>query len=1077
MKFFFLSLIFLPLTGIAADRILILDGRNNHDWVRTTKALKDTLASSGEFQIDVSTAPEDRAGPAPKRPKIEDETYRKARAGHQALVKSLKPDLDARWEKWNPDFKAYQAVVLNYNGPEWPAAMKRNFVEFVKNGGGVLLVHAANNGFSNWEEFNEMIGLGWRKGGVGKCLIINNDGLPGECCADDSSGHGSKHPFLVTHRKPQHPILNGLPVEWLHAKDELYHHMRGPAENVTILASAFSDKKQRGTGNHEPVLWEVPYGKGRVIVCTLGHVWKGDTDQTALDCIGFQALLNRSVDYVIDGVVSQSPPQSFPTREKAILSPPVAPLDHENERLFKPLSPKEEAETFILPEGYLAECIASEPMVQEPVLTVWDGNGAMYVAEMRSYMQDEAGTGTKTLKNGRIKRLTDTNGDGMMDVATVFVDGLNLPRMILPLDDRIAVVETDTTTVWSYRDTTGDGVADEKTLLFQGKDGDGTRSVEHQPSGLDWNLDNWINVTYARERYRFTDGTWRAESLKGLWTQWGLTHDDTGRLFYSTNSDPSIGHQLARPYWNHIRTRSGANPRPDEPITLGLAWDMDFLEAKNLCSTDDRGGPAGPRKNLTSLCGQSIYRGQSLPAETHGNYFICDPTIHVVRRAAIENRNGRVFFTNPHGEDEFMLSPDIFFRPVSTATAPDGSLIVTDMYRGIIQDAPWLSPGPRKFIKESGLADVNQRGRIWRIRHIGSKLQTNPKMLDKSTVELVRHLENPNGWWRDTAQRLIILREDRESVTPALIAMARAHHNPLARLHALWTLEGMDKAAPSLLLTLFGDKDTNLRAAALRISEPLIAKKDQSTLSAIAAMAHTEQDPEVAAQIILSLGYLNDPSIIPICDPLIKRFLTHEQVYLAACAVFWKHPTPYLLEIQSGKALEVIADLTQRSEVAARWTQGMAQWERGLALPKDMPADRRRFIQNGEAMYFTSCVSCHGADGRGVTLPGTDMMIAPSLADSARVVGPLEQLVPVLLNGLIGPIEDKTFEGQFMVPASALGITRDDRLAEAISYIRYAWGNNADSISADEVKTFRKQHETRTAPWTDTELKELAPAK
>lgn len=310
--------------GLAADSVLILDGRNNHDWQRTTAALKSTLNQSGQFQVSVATAPEDKAGHPPQRPKVEDAAYLKAKAEHEALVKSLRPDLDARWAKWSVDFAAHKAVVLNYNGPEWPTAMKTSFIDYVRSGGGLVLIHAANNGFVNWPEFNAMIGLGWRKGGFGRCLIIQNNGSISECCAGDSSGHGSKHSFLITHRQPQHPILTGLPLEWMHAKDELYHHMRGPAENVTILASAFSDEKQRGTGLHEPVLWEVRYGKGRVIVCTLGHVWRGDADQTALDCAGFQTLLTRSVEYVIHGKVTQPAPVAFPGKEQLLLNPPAA---------------------------------------------------------------------------------------------------------------------------------------------------------------------------------------------------------------------------------------------------------------------------------------------------------------------------------------------------------------------------------------------------------------------------------------------------------------------------------------------------------------------------------------------------------------------------------------------------------------------------------------------------------------------------------------------------------------------------------------------------------------------------------
>ncbi len=181
---------------------------------------------------------------------------------------------------------------------------------------------------------------------------------------------------------------------------------------------------------------------------------------------------------------------------------------------------------------------------------------------------------------------------------------------------------------------------------------------------------------------------------------------------------------------------------------------------------------------LTSICGQSIFRGTALPPDARGDYFFCDPTIHVVRRAKVENQNGRLFFRNAYGADEFLLSPDILFRPVNTATGPDGCLTVVDMYRGIIQDAPWLSPGPRKFIRESGLAAVHQRGRIWRIRALDAQPTAAPKMSGETTAQLVRHLENPNGWWRDTAQKLIILRADRESVAPQLAEMARAHAKP-----------------------------------------------------------------------------------------------------------------------------------------------------------------------------------------------------------------------------------------------------------------------------------------------------------
>ena len=351
-------------------------------------------------------------------------------------------------------------MVLNYNGREWAQETKESAVEFVREGGGLVLVHAANNAFRNWDAYNEMIGLGWRPANFGDCIkweVLKNK--PYVACVDCSSGHGSRHPFQVNVRQLDHPIMKDIPTTWMHGKDELYHNMRGPAKNLTILSSAYSSKKQGGTGEHEPITYEVKYGKGRVIITTMGHFWNGQTDWDGLHCVGFQTILARSVEYAATAQVTLPVPPEFPGLfEVSFRQPHAVTWNQKSSKAaeqstghakkernpYAILTPEEELETFELAPGYVAELVAAEPLVQEPVLTVWDGNGAMYVAEMRSYMQDENGTGTKTLRNGRIKRLVDLDGDGRMDQATIFVDNLNLPRMILPLDDWIAVRETDT---------------------------------------------------------------------------------------------------------------------------------------------------------------------------------------------------------------------------------------------------------------------------------------------------------------------------------------------------------------------------------------------------------------------------------------------------------------------------------------------------------------------------------------------------------------------------------------------------------------------------------------------------------
>jgi len=1062
-------------------RVLIIDGRNNHDWLSTTESLRATLNATGRFEVSVATAPASGLPKPPRKPRRGDPAFEDAQARFKALTKD-----QTAWDQWAIDFSKYDTVVLNYNGPRWPKRIEEGFTQFVRDGGGVLAIHAANNCFADWPEYNEMIGLGWRGKNFGKVVTIDPES--GRAIAGDSNqgtGHGSKHSFKVTVRAPAHPIMKGLPKVWLHAKDELYHRLRASTQNFTVLSSAFSDPEKGGTGDHEPITHEQSFGKGRVIVTTMGHFWPGDLERNSLHCVGFQTIVSRAVEYLATGKVTQPVPENFPAAEEENVtpphqlgSPPVVPatdwikVKEENE--FTPLNVAQSLDAFKLAPGFRIENIAAEPALEEPVLAVWDGNGAMYVAEMRSYMQTVEGTGTKTLKNGRVKRLEDTNGDGAYDRVTIFADGLNLPRMILPLDDRIAIVETDSTSVYSYRDTDDDGVSDERELLFKGQDIPATKSVEHQDSGLIWNLDNTIYLSYNHTKYRFTDGNWRGQKAEGIWAQWGLDHDETGQIFYSTNSDPFFSSQMPREYWGLINHRGGPRPRDPEPVAFGKPHELSFLEMKNLCPTDDRGGANSPRRGMTSAGGQSVYKANKLPAEYLNSFFITDPTAHVVRQGLVTGLDGRRYLTHPHGREEFLISPDIYFRPVNTHIGPDGGIYIVDMARGIIQDAPWLSPGPREFITGAGLDKVIRRGRIWRVSHQDHPLTfEKPRMLDESTDFLVRHLAHPNSWWRMTAQKLIILRPDRDSVVPLLYDQVRFGQNPLARLHALWTLHGIG-VEREVLPAALRDRDWRVRAAAIRMHEPAIKTGDHAAL-----LPHLkDKHPEVAKQLILSLGWSKDPSALDLIGEVIESHpshLGHRGVILAGTVALWKQETETVKRLRSSAAFAKIKDPIVRQKAAADWKGALAQWKRGLAFPAEIPKDTARKIQDGERGYFQNCVTCHGSDGRGTKIPGMDMALAPSLDDSKRVHGSLAGLMPVMANGLIGPIDGITYQGGYMAPAHALGITRDDRLAEILSYIRYAWdGNNTTIITKDEVKEWRNTLKDRTTPWTDEELKKAS---
>lgn len=268
----------------APIKTLLIDGQNNHNWKGTTPVLKRILEETGLFEVEVATSPaagQDMSG-------------------------------------FKPAFSNYKVLVSNYNGQSWPKETQEAFVEFVRSGGGLVVVHAADNSFSKWKEYNEMTALGgWdgRNEKSGPLLRLREGKFVPDTRPGPGGHHGAQHPFLMETRTPDHPIMAGLPTKWMHAKDELYDSLRGPAENVTILASAFSDKTTGGTGEDEPLLMTISYGKGRVFHTALGH------DQPALHCVGFIVTLQRGTEWAATGKVTQKVPEDFPTAEKGSSRP------------------------------------------------------------------------------------------------------------------------------------------------------------------------------------------------------------------------------------------------------------------------------------------------------------------------------------------------------------------------------------------------------------------------------------------------------------------------------------------------------------------------------------------------------------------------------------------------------------------------------------------------------------------------------------------------------------------------------------------------------------------------------------
>ena len=263
--------------------VLIVDGFSNHDWKQTTALTKWILEGSGRFAVDVSTIPDDSI---------------------------------ARFS-WRADFKKYQVIIQNTNNIwephlQWPAAAEKELEEYVRNGGGLYILHSGNNAFAHWKEYDRMIGLGWRSKASGYALEVGTDKNivrfnPGEGM---DTGHGDRFNALIQILN-RHPINNGYPDQWQTANTEVYYFPRGPAENLTVLSYAYDS-----TSTHKmwPVEWVVTYGKGRVYNSSMGHLWKGETYPAAYRCVGYQTTVIRATEWLATGNVTYPVPDNFPTK-------------------------------------------------------------------------------------------------------------------------------------------------------------------------------------------------------------------------------------------------------------------------------------------------------------------------------------------------------------------------------------------------------------------------------------------------------------------------------------------------------------------------------------------------------------------------------------------------------------------------------------------------------------------------------------------------------------------------------------------------------------------------------------------
>jgi glucose/arabinose dehydrogenase len=515
------------------------------------------------------------------------------------------------------------------------------------------------------------------------------------------------------------------------------------------------------------------------------------------------------------------------------------------------LLPEEALKTFYMPPGYRVELVASEPLIQEPVALDWDTEGRLWAVEMPGFMADITGSNEHE-PIGRVVVLEDTNHDGRMDRRTVFADHLVLARSLKVLDRGVLVAEPPS--VWLMRDTNGDLRMDTKELVtsqygrFEG-------DPQNNANGFYWGLDNRMYTAGQSDiQLRLKDGVFEVQKTlqRG---EWGVSQDDGGRTYRNTNESALHVDLVPTFYYarnpNLMRTRGSYERLADENSDLNVVWPVRPNPGTNRAYQTGIDRENGSLAKFTSVCAPLVYRGDRLPPDLYGNVFVAEPAANLVSRIVLTDDGSGIRARKAYERGEFLASTDERFRPVYLSNAPDGTIYIADMYRGIIEHRISITMYLRDQIFARKLDQPTGYGRIYRVVHESTRRDTSRSLAQASPAQLVELLAHPNGWRRDSAQRLLVERGAR-SVVPALVALAEGASDSRTRLHALWILAGIDAIRPPTVVKALEDSARDVRVSAIRIAERWLGEPGPMQ----AAVLKRIDDPDWAVhqQLAASLG-------------------------------------------------------------------------------------------------------------------------------------------------------------------------------------------------------------------------------
>ena len=556
--------------------------------------------------------------------------------------------------------------------------------------------------------------------------------------------------------------------------------------------------------------------------------------------------------------------------------------------------PEEALATFELEPGFKIDLVASEPLISDPVDMEIDEYGRMYVVEMHGYPLDKSGTGV-------IKLLSDSNGDGQMDKSTVFAEGLTLPNSIMRWKKGVLV--TDAPDVFYLEDTNGDGKADKKEIMLTGF---ALSNPQHNLNSPVLAIDNWIYLAHegavATQAYKKEFGDTGAIVYYPQFSQSPrLPPNASGRavrfrpdqhLLETTSSNTQFGHTFDT--WGHHFLVTNYNHIFQEVMAASyLKRNPELLVSNVTQSLSDHSDASevfpitkNPERQLltdvgviTSACGITHYGGGGFPAPYDNAVFVAEPVSNLVHVDKLKDSGASYRASRIQKHKEFLASTDAWFRPVNMYIGPDGALYVVDYYRQIIEHPEWMG---EEVVKSGQLYNGHDMGRIYRITPDNAKPSNWTKGLqlgDASNEQLVEYLANPNVWWRLNAQRLLVDRQDKNSI-PILAKMAQNNSSPPGRLHALWTLEGLSSLSAELIQQALQDPVAGVRENAIKLAELHLTTAPQ--LSKLLLPLQNDPEARVRFQLLCTLGSVNTPEALRVRNKLLFRDINDPWIQVAA---------------------------------------------------------------------------------------------------------------------------------------------------------------------------------------------------